>query len=55
VTLLPKDPEMTDTDKRPSPVRRAWRAFRSAITGKFVSRQFADEHPEQTVSERRKR
>jgi hypothetical protein len=29
----------------------AWRRFRSAITGLFVSKQFADEHPESTVGE----
>lgn len=30
-------------------LRRIWR---SAITGRFVSRLFAKEHPETTVSER---
>ena len=45
---------MADTTDKPGLVRKAWRAFRSAITGRFVSRRFADEHPDQTVSERRK-
>jgi hypothetical protein len=31
--------------------RRVWRAFRSAVTGRFVRRQFADSHPDTTVSE----
>jgi hypothetical protein len=28
------------------------RRFRSAITGRFVSRDYAEKHPETTVSER---
>lgn len=30
----------------------AW--FRSAITGRFVSRRYAEEHPDETVRETRK-
>lgn len=29
------------------------RRWRSAITGRFVSKQYAEEHPETTVAERR--
>lgn len=36
-------------------IRKALRWFRSAITGKFVSRKFAEEHPETTVEERKYR
>lgn len=31
--------------------RRVWRRFRSAITGRFVSADYAEEHPETTVRE----
>lgn len=30
---------------------RALKRFRSAITGRFVSREYAEAHPAQTVSE----
>lgn len=30
---------------------RIWRRFRSAITGLFVSRKYAEEHPDTTVAE----
>ena len=33
-------------------IRRIVRIFRSAITGKFVSREYAEAHPETTVSEK---
>ena len=31
---------------------RIWHRFRSAITGLFVSRKYAEEHPETTVAEK---
>ncbi|MBC2668767.1 hypothetical protein ACFOON_15125 [Novosphingobium piscinae] len=46
---------MTEPKKPINPIRRAWRMFRSAITGRFVSRAYAKEHPAETVSERPKR
>lgn len=33
-------------------LRRFWRRFRSAITGRFVSRTYAETHPETTVAEK---
>lgn len=33
-------------------IRRIWRRFRSAVTGRFVSRNYAEQHPAETVSER---
>lgn len=33
-------------------IKRAWRRFRSAVTGRFVSRAYAEAHPDTTVSER---
>jgi hypothetical protein len=36
-----------------SRTRRVWRAFRSAITGRFVRRTYADSHPDTTVTETR--
>jgi hypothetical protein len=33
--------------------RRLWRAFRSAVTGRFVRRTYADRHPDTTVTETR--
>lgn len=33
-------------------VRKLWRRFRSAITGRFVTREYAEQHPETTVVER---
>lgn len=36
-------------------IRKALRWFRSAVTGRFVSRRFAEEHPETTVEERKYR
>ena len=30
---------------------KIWHRFRSAITGLFVSRKYAEEHPETTVAE----
>ncbi len=35
-------------------IRKFWRVFRSAITGRFVSKAYAKDHPAETVSERRK-
>lgn len=32
--------------------RKVRHLFRSAITGKFVSREYAEAHPESTVEER---
>lgn len=32
-------------------LRAALRRFRSAITGRFVSRRYAEDHPDTTVSE----
>jgi hypothetical protein len=32
-------------------LRRALRRFRSAVTGRFVSRAYAEDHPETTVAE----
>ena len=29
-----------------------WRRFRSAITGLFVTREYAEQHPDTTVSEK---
>ena len=46
---------MSRDDEKPGLIRRVWRAFRSAITGRFVSRKFAQAHPSETVSERRER
>lgn len=47
------------TDSIHEPIRRRdvlkpWLAFRSAITGEYVSRAFALLHPDTTVSERRR-
>lgn len=33
-------------------IRRAWRRFRSSITGRFVSRQTAEAQPHTTYGER---
>lgn len=44
---------MTETNDRPGVLRWAWLAFRSAITGRFVTRKFAQDNPAETVSERR--
>jgi hypothetical protein len=33
-------------------LKRAWFVFRSAVTGKFISRKEAEEHPESSVRER---
>ena len=33
-------------------IHRIVRIFRSAITGKFVSREYAEAHPETTVAEK---
>lgn len=33
-------------------IRKWWRRFRSAITGKFVSRKYADENPRETIGEK---
>ena len=33
-------------------LKRAWHVFRSAITGRFISRQEAEAHPESSVRER---
>jgi hypothetical protein len=35
-------------------IKKAAYFFRSAITGKFVSREYAEEHPETTVKEKRR-
>lgn len=32
-------------------IRRIWRRFRSAVTGRFVSEEFAEQHPGTTVGE----
>ena len=34
------------------PVRAIRRWFRSAVSGRFVSRRYAEEHPAETVEER---
>lgn len=34
-------------------IRKWWKAFRSAITGRFVSKAFARANPDTTVSEAR--
>jgi hypothetical protein len=34
-----------------SALRRVLRRFRSAITGRFVTRSYAEEHPDTTVGE----
>ena len=34
-------------------IRKALKWFRSAVTGRFVSRKFAEDHPDTTVEERR--
>lgn len=34
-----------------SALRNALRRFRSAVTGRFVTRRYAEEHPDSTVSE----
>ena len=34
-------------------IRKLWRIFRDAITGRFVTKAYAQEHPDTTVSERR--
>ena len=36
-------------------IRKTWRVFRDAITGRFVSRRYAERHPDTTVSEKRER
>lgn len=36
-------------------LKRIWTAFRSAITGRFVTKKYADEHPDTTVAEKRGR
>ena len=36
-------------------IRKLWRRFRDAITGKFVTRDYAESHRETTVEERRYR
>ena len=36
----------------PAPKRTLWSRFRSAITGLFVSKQFAEAHPDTTVREK---
>jgi hypothetical protein len=33
-------------------IKRFWRAFRSAVTGRFVTRKYAEEHPRETIEER---
>lgn len=33
-------------------IKSAWRRFRSAITGRFVSKEYADQHTDTTVGER---
>jgi hypothetical protein len=32
--------------------KRVWHVFRSAITGRFISREEAEAHPETSVKER---
>jgi len=32
--------------------KRVWHVFRSAITGRFISREEAEAHPESSVRER---
>lgn len=36
-------------------IRRLWRRFRSAVTGRFVSKEYADANPATTVAETEKR
>jgi hypothetical protein len=36
-------------------IRHWFRRFRDAITGRFVSRSFAEDHPDTTVAEREPR
>ena len=33
-------------------IAKVWRRFRSAITGLFVTREYAEQHPDTTVSEK---
>ena len=40
--------------KNKNPFVRIITRFRSAITGRFVSKQYADENPDTTVKENRK-
>lgn len=34
-----------------NPIRKAWHRFRSAITGRYVTKRYAAEHPDTTVAE----
>ena len=34
-------------------IRKLWRIFRDAITGRFVTKAYAEAHKDTTVSERR--
>lgn len=36
-------------------IRKLWRRFRSAITGRWVSREYAEAHPDTTVQEKEPR
>jgi hypothetical protein len=36
-------------------IKRIWRRFRSAITGRFVSADYAKRNPGSTVEERKRR
>lgn len=46
---------MTQEREASRPKRRWWRRiFRSAETGQFVTEEYAEEHPDETVGERQR-
>lgn len=36
-------------------IKSMWKRFRSAVTGRFVSKEYADKHPNETIAETVKR